>query len=86
MSYELPKFNEGVIKIQINDETIETFDMGFFYIDRNSVPYCRVKKGQFTARFLRKAYYRIAEYFEQDENEKFFVRLPNKKVYVNQEK
>ena len=78
--------NEGVLKIQLNDETVETFDMGSFFIDRNSVPYCRVKKGQFPARFLRKAYYRIAEYFEQDENEKFFVRLPNKKVYVNQEK
>jgi len=76
----------GFIKIQLNDETIETLDPESFFIDRNSVPYCRVKKGQFPARFLRKAYYRIAEYFEQDENEKFFVRLPNKKVYVNQEK
>ena len=76
----------GFIKIQLNDETIETLDPESFFIDRNSVPYCRVKKGQFPARFLRKAYYRIAEYFEQDENEKFFVRLLNKKVYVNQEK
>ena len=75
----------GFIKIQLN-ETTETLDLGSFFIDRNSVPYCRVKKGQFPARFLRKAYYRIAEYFEQDENEKFFVRLPNKKVYVNQGK
>ena len=75
--------DKGVIKIQLNDETVETLEMGSFYIDKNSVPYCRVKKGQFPARFLRKAYYRIAEYFEQDEDERFFVRLQNKKFYVN---
>ena len=78
--------SEGVINIQLNDETIETFDPGSFFIDRNNVPCCWVKKGQFPARFLRKAYYRIAEYFEQDENEKFFIRVSNKKFYVNQEK
>ncbi len=76
----------AVLKIQLNDETVETFDPEPFFIDRNSVPYCRVKKGQFPARFLRKAYYRIAEYFEQDEDERFFVRLENKKFYVNQGK
>jgi hypothetical protein len=78
--------NEDVLKIQLNDESVETFNVGSFFIDRNSVPYCRVKKGKFPARFLRKAYYRIAEYFEQDEDERFFVRLDNKKFYVNQEK
>ena len=78
--------DEDVLKIQLNDETIETLDPESFFIDRNSVPYCRVKKGQFAARFLRKAYYRIAEYFEQDEDERFFVRLSGEKIYVKQEK
>ena len=78
--------DDGVIKIQLNDETIETLDMGSFFIDRNSVPCCRVKKGQFPARFLRKAYYRIAEYFEQDEDERFFVRMAGEKIYVKQQK
>ena len=78
--------NEGVLKIQLNDETVETFNMGSFFIDRNSVPFCRVKEGKFSARFLRKAYYRLAKYFEQDEDEKFFVRLAGEKIYVKQEK
>ena len=74
--------DEDVLKIQLNDETVKTLDMGSFFIDRNNVPFCRVKDGQFHARFLRKAYYRIAEYFEQDENERFFVRLAGEKIYV----
>ncbi len=45
--------DEDVLKIQLNDETVETLDLGSFFIDKNSVPYCRVKKGQFTARGKR---------------------------------
>ena len=78
--------NEDVLKIQLNDETVETLDMGSFFIDRNNVPFCRVKDGQFHARFLRKAYYRIAECFGQDEDERFFVRMVGEKIYVKQEK
>jgi hypothetical protein len=74
--------NEDVLKIQLNDESMETFNVESFFIDRNSVPYCRVKKGKFPARFLRKAYYRIAEYFEQDEDERFFVTLGKERFYI----
>ena len=44
-----------------------------------------VLEGRFPARFLRKAYYRIAECFEQDEDERFFLKLADKKIYVNHE-
>jgi len=47
---------EDVLKIQLNDETVETLDMESFFIDKTNVPFCRVKDGRFSARFLRKAY------------------------------
>lgn len=75
-----------VLKVQLNDETMETLNLESFFIDRNNVPFCRVKEGRFSARFLRKAYYRIAECFEQDEDERFFVKLAGEKIYVKQEK
>ena len=75
-----------VLKIQLNDETQEVLDFGSFYIDKNNVPYCAVKDGRFSARFLRKAYYRITEYFEQDEEDRFFVTLADEKFFVRQEK
>jgi hypothetical protein len=78
--------NEDVLKIKLNDETMETLDVGSFFISKNNVPFCRVKEGRFPARFLRKAYYRIAECFEQDEDERIFIKLAGKKIYVNQEK
>jgi len=73
---------ENILKIQINDETIESLDLESFYINKNNIPYCRIKDGNFPARFLRKTYYRIAEYFEQDAEERFYLRLGGEKVYI----
>lgn len=77
--------DQGRIKIQLNDETVETLDLETFYIGSGNVPYCTVKEGRFRARFLRKAYYRIAEYFEQDETETFFIRLGDQRFPLRQE-
>ena len=74
--------DEDVLKIQLNDETVETLDTGSFFIDKNNVPFCRVKGGQFSARFLRKAYYRIAECFEQDEEGRFYFQRGDEKIYI----
>lgn len=73
------------LKIQLNDETVETLDLKTFYIAAGNVPYCTVKNGAFRARFLRKAYYRIAEYFEQDGEDSFFIRLGGKRFDLRQE-
>jgi len=75
-----------VLKVQLNDETVETLNMGSFFIDKNNVPFCRVKDGRFSARFLRKAYYRMAECFEKDDSERFFVKLAGEKIYVDMKK
>lgn len=72
------------IKIQLNDETVETLDLKTFYIAAGNVPYCTVKNGEFRARFLRKAYYRIAEHFEQDGEDTFFIRLGRKRFDLRQ--
>ncbi len=78
--------DENILKIQLNDETIEHLDLESFYINKSNVPYCRIKENKFSARFLRKAYYRIAEYFEQDEEDRFFIKLAGKRFHVKQEK
>lgn len=47
--------------IDLNDQTREPLDVGSLRVGADDVLYCRVKGGQEWARFLRPAYYQIAE-------------------------
>lgn len=49
------------IRLTLNDESQEILDPGTLRINSESVLYCAVKNNQFPARFLRPAYYQIAE-------------------------
>jgi uncharacterized protein len=68
------------ISLVLNDESKETLDPETLRLSLENVLYCTVKKGQFPARFLRQAYYQIAEYVVQDETGEF-VLLLNKEKY-----
>jgi hypothetical protein len=68
------------IRITLNDESRETLDPGTLSISSESVLYCTVKNGQFPARFLRPAYYQIAENITED-NSGGFVLMLNEKKY-----
>ncbi len=69
-------------RIKLNDETEEKLDMNTFYIGKDNIPYCRVKKGLFPARFLRPPYYQLAQHIQQEAEDRFCFLLNNKKFYV----
>lgn len=61
--------------IGLSDETEQTLDLDTLEINRNNIPYCRVRKGM-SARFTSQAYYMLAEYIEYDERrDTYFIRF-----------
>jgi hypothetical protein len=70
-------------RIRLNDETEEELDMESFFIGKDNVPYCRVKNGEFPARFLRAPYYCLAEHIHQETEDRFYILLNRKKFYIN---
>ena len=67
-------------RLTLNNESQEILDPGTLRISSESVLYCTVKNGQFPARFLRPAYYQLAENITEDDAGGF-VLLLNKKEY-----
>jgi hypothetical protein len=74
---------EEIFKIRLNDESEEALDLSTFYIGKNHVPYCRVKNGEFPARFLRSPYYRLAQHIRQEGETRFYLILNQKKFYIS---
>jgi len=72
---------EDFFTIRLNDETEEKLDLETFYISSSNIPYCRVKKQRFPARFLRSAYYSLAHHIHQGADERFYF-LINKKKHI----
>ncbi len=68
--------------LHLSDETQEKLDPNTLYIGERNVLYCRVKGGRFPARFLRPAYYQIANYIEEDKDG-YFLYSEGKKYYLN---
>ena len=67
--------------LYLSDETREKLDLSTLYIGKENVLYCKVKGGKFPARFLRPAYYQIANYIEEDK-EGYFLYSEGKKYYL----
>ncbi|MGE4093434.1 MAG: hypothetical protein AB7G75_21630, partial [Candidatus Binatia bacterium] len=62
--------------LRLNDESEEQLDPTSLYIEAGNVLYCRVKKQEYTARFLRPAYYQLTAYIEEDNtNGTFSLRV-----------
>jgi uncharacterized protein len=70
------------IRLTLNDESQETLDPKTLKINPENVLYCAVKKNQFPARFLRPAYYQLAEYITEGDTEGFALLLNHKKYPV----
>ena len=76
--------NEKII-LYLSDDTTEALKPETLYIGKDDVLYCKVKKGKFPARFLRPAYYQLAErIIEQNGN--FYLPLNNKKYPIHYQK
>jgi len=62
--------NGGYI-LTTNDEVREPLDEATLEVGADNVLYCRVKQGEYRARFQRTAYYHLAEHFASDDGETF---------------
>ena len=56
----------GTVTIRLTDGSQEPLDTGTLVLDRRGVPYCRVKDGQFLARFSVSAWLQLATKVEVD--------------------
>ncbi|MCG6881570.1 MAG: DUF1285 domain-containing protein [Deltaproteobacteria bacterium] len=54
-------------KIRLSDDTEEELMPDTLYLGESNVLYCKVKEGNFPARFNRAAYYQLAAYVEPGE-------------------
>jgi hypothetical protein len=74
------EFNNGSVMIELNDKSSETLDPGSLRVGKKNVLYCRVKTGEFPARFLRPAYYQLMTRLEQDPKG-FYLEIGGSKHY-----
>jgi hypothetical protein len=80
---KIPGNGKEQIEIILSDDSREILEMNSLQEGRNNVLYCGVKEGRFTARFLRKSYYQLAEFIEQSENgASFFIKLNGEKYLI----
>jgi hypothetical protein len=64
--------------LRLNDESEEPLDPSSLYIDQDNVLYCKVKARDYTARFLRPAYYQLTAHVQEEAaTGAFLLRLGN---------
>ena len=64
-------------------EKREVLDPESLWIGEQNVLYCRVMEGKIPARFLRPAYYQLAEFIHEDkEQNRFYLSLEGKRFYI----
>jgi hypothetical protein len=72
------------IYILLTDDSLEKLDLNTLHAGKDNVLYCKVKCGEFMARFSRKSYYQLAEFIEQEEKGNgFFINSNGEKYYIN---
>ncbi len=74
---------DDLVLILLSDDSLETLDLNSLRVGKDNIMYCKIKGGQFTARFTRKAYYQLAEMIEADEEEKrFFINSGGRQHFI----
>jgi hypothetical protein len=73
---------QGGLVIVTNDEVREVLDPSTLEVGDANVLYCRVKHGEFRARFLRNAYYHLAEHFLTDDGENFSIMVGGRRYAI----
>jgi hypothetical protein len=72
----------GGFVIVTNDEVREALDPSTLEVGDHHVLYCRVKRDEFRARFLRNAYYHLAEHFLTDDGENFSILIGGRRYPI----
>lgn len=81
----VPDNGQDQILVLLNDDCMEVLDLDSLSIGKNNVMYCRVKNGRFAARFVRKSYYQITDFIEEDDTKNCFsIVLNNCKYSIKQ--
>lgn len=70
------------IELLLSDDCREVLDPDSLSIGRDNVLYCRIKGGQFVARFVRKSYYQLTEFIEENDTENGFHIVLNNQKYL----
>ncbi|HDZ24632.1 MAG TPA: DUF1285 domain-containing protein [Desulfobacteraceae bacterium] len=73
---------DGAFFLHLSDDSTEGLAPETLSVGPDNVPYCRVKNGQFPARFTRAAYYQLAGHIEEEEGRGFFLRMGSKKYLI----
>jgi len=74
---------DDLVLILLSDDSLETLDLNSLRVGKDNIMYCKIKGGQFAARFTRKAYYQLAEMIEADEEEKrFFINSGGRQHFI----
>jgi uncharacterized protein len=68
--------SDGTIRLDLNDHSREPLDPRTLRIGADEVLYCRIKQSSEAARFLRPAYYQIAQHLARTDTGAFVLRLP----------
>jgi hypothetical protein len=64
-------------------KTNQPLDPKTLWVGRENVLYCRVMEDTIPARFLRPAYYQLAEFIREDEEDhRFYLLLRGKRYYI----
>ena len=64
-------------------KTNQPLDPRTLWVGRENVLYCKVMDDRISARFLRPAYYQLAEFIHEDKDEaRFFLLLGGKRYYI----
>lgn len=72
----------GGLAIVTNDQVCEALDPSTLEVGAANVLYCRVKQGEFPARFLRNAYYHLAEHLVTDDGENFAILIDGRRYPI----
>jgi hypothetical protein len=76
---------EDGIYLTLNDETEEKLDFRTLMINKDNIPYAKVKGGEFDARFTRPAYYEIAKSLKE-ESGRYYLELDDKRYHIKSKK
>ena len=74
----------GRFVLQLSDDTPEALRPDTLFVGQQNVLYCRVKGGTFPARFIRAAYYQLAQYVEEDDGA-FYLPLNGRNHVIRAE-
>jgi hypothetical protein len=74
----------GQFTLELNDGTEELLDPDSLQVGTTDVLYCRVKQGTERARFLRPAYYELANFIEEVGAGRFHLRCGDRTYSIGQ--